>query len=105
MISPLQFHFQFEFGYELTTVGSFEAYELVHRQIQKIHPIFDCFDSKKDLAKKLNLCIIQKRFEHNWMKNGHAVMFYFMTLFANLDFLIFIARHCSMLEDMKVIMT
>ena len=32
-------------------------------------------------------------------------MFYFMTLFANLDFLIFIARHCSMLEDMKVIMT
>ena len=32
-----------------------------------------------------------KKFEHNWIKNGPAVRFYFWTLFANLNFLNFIA--------------
>ena len=38
-----------------------------------------------------------KKFEHNWIKNGPAVRFYFWTLFANLNFLNFIACaivHC-----------
>jgi len=46
-------------------------------------------------------CTIQKRFEHIWIKNGHAVRFYFWTLFANLDFLNFIACaivHCCQFE-------
>ena len=38
-----------------------------------------------------SFCIIQKRFDHNWIKNGHAVWFYFWALFANLNFLNFIA--------------
>ena len=32
-----------------------------------------------------------KKFEHNWIKNGPAVRFYFWTLFAKLNFLNFIA--------------
>ena len=41
-------------------------------------------------------CIIQKRFEQNWIKNGRAVRFYFLTLFANLNFLNFIA--CAIVQ-------
>ena len=37
-----------------------------------------------------------KKFEHNWIKNGPAVRFYFWTLFANLDFLNFIA--CAIVQ-------
>ena len=37
-----------------------------------------------------------KKFEHNWIKNGPAVRFYFWTLFANLNFLNFIA--CAIVQ-------
>ena len=40
-----------------------------------------------------------KKFEHNWIKNGPAVRFYFWTLFANLDFLNFIA--CAIVQRFR----
>ena len=43
-----------------------------------------------------SFCIIQKRFGHNWIKDGHAVRFYFWALFANLNFLNFIA--CAIVQ-------
>ena len=30
-----------------------QPFRIFHRQIQKIHPIFDCFDKEKHLAKKI----------------------------------------------------
>ena len=39
-----------------------------------------------------------KKFEHNWIKNGPAVRFYFLTLFANLNFLNFFA--CAIVQCM-----
>ena len=37
-----------------------------------------------------------KKFEHNWIKNGPAVRFYFWALFANLNILNFIA--CAIVQ-------
>ena len=42
-----------------------------------------------------------KKFEHNWIKNGPAVRFYFWALFANLNFLNFIA--CAIVQCSKTI--
>ena len=55
------------------------------------------FWQRKTFGQKFGqICIIQKRFEHNWIKNGRAVKFNFGTLFANLDFLNFIA--CAIVQ-------
>ena len=43
-----------------------------------------------------SFCTIQKRFEHNWVKNSIALRVYFWALFANLDFLNFIA--CAIVQ-------
>ena len=42
----------------------------------------------------------QKRFDQNWIKNYISVRVYFWTLFANLDFLNFIA--CAILYNFSV---
>ena len=55
------------------------------------------FRQRKTFATKFGwFCIIQKRFEHNWIKNGRAVRFYFWTLFSNLNFLNFNA--CAIVQ-------
>ena len=48
-----------------------------------------------------SFCIIQTRFDHNWIKNGHKIRFYFWALFANLNFLNFIA--CAIVQCLSTI--
>ena len=54
---------------------------------EKIHPIIFFFLQRKIFDTKFGkFFTIQKRFEHNWIKNSIAVRVYFWALFANLDF-------------------
>ena len=60
-------------------------------------PVFWLFWQRNIFGTKFgSFCIIQKRFGHNWIKDGHAVRFYFWALFANLYFLNFIA--CAIVQ-------
>ena len=55
-------------------------------------PVIWLFSQRNIFGTKFgSICIIKKRLDHIWIKNGHAVRFYFWALFTNLNFLNFIA--------------
>ena len=71
----------------MVKIWSDQPFTMFHRQMKKIHPIFDFFDKDKYLAQNLgNFAPSKKGLIKFWIRNSIAVRVYFWALFANLDF-------------------
>ena len=84
-------HMWFEFRSSPTTPSWF-----FRGKIQKYTQYLTVLTNKNIWHKIWLILHHPKKFEHHWIKNGPAVRFYFWTLFANLNFLNFIA--CAIVQ-------